>query len=105
MNSRRFSFGVSRPIDYCGRGYLGGFPPVEDGPDGRLRKLNQPFRGRVLVLERSTLICCASVLSNGGGEWIVRGLSPNYRYMVIGTDAAGTVNSAIQDWVQPYVEA
>lgn len=104
MNASKFSMKVSKPIDYCGSGLIGGFPPIDDGPDGRLRRLNQPFRGRVLVLERSSLICCASVLSDANGQWIVKGLSPRYRYLVIGMDSTGTVNSAIQDWVKPFVE-
>ncbi len=104
INAMGFSMAVSRPVDFCGRGIVGGFPPDAEGLDGRLRKLNQPFRGRVLIIERSTLTCCASVMSDENGQWLVTGLSPSYRYMVIGVDATGAVNSAIQDWVQPYVE-
>lgn len=105
MNALGITSRMSIPIDFCGRGVIGGLPPDEDGVDGRLRRLNQPFRGQVLVLERSTLICCAHVRSDSAGQWLVSGLSPNYRYMVIGIDARGEVNSAIQDWVQPYVES
>lgn len=105
MNARGFGFSVSKPTDYCGRGMIGGLPPVEDGPDGRLRKLNQPFRGRVLVFERTTFICCASVLTDSNGQWRVDGLSTRHRFMVIGVDPTGAVNSALQDWVQPFVES
>lgn len=105
MNAQGFFMRVSRPPEFCGRGIIGGLPPDQTGSDGRLRKMNQPFRGRVLVLERSTLVCCAQVLSSGAGEWLVSGLSPNHRYMVVGIDATGEVNSAIQDWVQPYAES
>ena len=89
----------------CGRGIIGGMGPDADGLDGRLRKLNQPFRGRILVIERKTLVCCAAVTSDANGQWLVTGLSPEFRFMVIGIDATGEVNSAIQDWVQPYVES
>lgn len=105
MNALGLTMVVSRPVDVCGRGIIGGMGPDADGVDGRLRKLNQPFRGRVLVIERSTLVCCASVMSDANGQWLVTGLSPDCRFMVIGVDTTGGVNSAIQDWVQPYVES
>ncbi len=44
-------------------------------------------------------------MSDANGQWLVTGLSPDCRFMVIGVDTAGGVNSAIQDWVQPYVES
>ena len=72
MNARKFKLSVSKPVDYCGPGLIGGLPPVEGGPDGRLRKLNQPFRGKVIVLERTTFTCCASVLTDADGQWLVK---------------------------------
>ncbi len=83
---------------------MGGQPAIGDGPDGLLRRMNVPFQGRVLILERSTMTMVASTLSAPDGSWQVRGLSPSFKYMVIGVDGLATVNAAIQDWVVPYIE-
>lgn len=103
MNAQGFYLGSCPSVLYAGKGMIGGQPPIGDGPDGRYKHLNEPRRGRVVVLERSTFNVIASVLSDNNGVWIVRGLSPDYRYMVIGVDGSGKVNAAIQDWVTPYV--
>lgn len=103
MNAVGLGFGTSASVGFAGRGFIGGQPPVDEGPDGRYKQLNQPRRGRVYVLERSSFSVVASVLSDANGVWVVRGLSTDYRYMVIGVDGAGSVNAAIQDWVAPYV--
>lgn len=103
MNAQGFRLGVSRSTAFAGVGMVGGLPAVDDGPDGLLRRMNVPFRGRVFVLERSTMNVVASTLSAPNGQWRIGGLSPAFKYMVIGVDGAGTVNAAIQDWVTPYV--
>jgi len=103
VNAQGFKLGSARSTAFAGTAMVGGLPAVDDGPDGLLRRMNVPFQGRVFVLERSTMNVVASTLSAPNGQWRIGGLSPAFKYMVIGVDGAGTVNAAIQDWVTPYV--
>lgn len=93
----------SKAAPYSGKGYLGGDLPSgeEDAPDGRARILNVPSRVRITVLERGTLQLVGATVSDADGTWRVSGLSPDYVYMVIGSDERGLQNGAIQDWVRP----
>ncbi len=93
---------------WAGRAYLAGEAPKTSDPqepDGRFRILNRPAQGRVVVLERGSGVCVASVLSKPDGTWRVDRLSADYRYTVIGFDDSGGQNAAIQDWIAPATEA
>ncbi|HCT26866.1 MAG TPA: hypothetical protein DIW85_11705 [Stenotrophomonas sp.] len=86
-----------------GDGYLGGNPPVGDD-DGRSKIMNVPRRVRVQVFamyDAVHFVYLGSVLSGHDGTWRLEGIDRSLRYRVIGTDLAGTVNSAIQDWITP----
>lgn len=88
-----------------GNGYLAGEAPAApsdpSSPDGRFRILNVPARGRVLVFERGTTVCVASVLTAPDGTWRVPYLDTSMPFTVIGYDDTGAQNAAIQDWVYP----
>lgn len=88
---------------YGGDGYLGGNPPRGE-EDGRAKIRNVPRRVLVQVYLMNGPVdirYVASVLSGNDGVWRLEGIRRSGRYRVIGTDLAGEVNSAIQDWVQP----
>ncbi|WWW33863.1 hypothetical protein V8017_11625 [Stenotrophomonas rhizophila] len=92
---------------WAGKGYLAGDAPVgsdPDAPDGRFKILNQPSVGRIVVLERTSMIVVAMARSTPAGIWRVRGLNPSMRYMVLGIDDRGLQNAAVQDWVLPAIE-
>ena len=88
-----------------GNGYLAGEAPAAPSdpasPDGRFRILNVPSRGRVMVFERGTTVCVASVLTAADGTWRVPNLDTSLPFTVIGYDDSGAQNAAIQDWVYP----
>jgi len=91
---------------WAGPGYLAGEAPKTNDPsepDGRFRILNQPARGRVMVLERGSGLCVASTMSKDDGTWRVDRLNPAIRFTVIGFDDRGLQNAAIQDWIAPAV--
>ena len=91
---------------YFGAGIFAGRAPdpeVPDSPDGRFRKLNQPARGRIVLLDRGSLRIVASTLSEEDGTWSIERLNESLFYMVLGLDDSGQQNAAIQDWVKPYV--
>lgn len=103
----RFGMRTSTRQLFAGPGFLAGEGPAGTDPDeidGRFRILNQPARGRIHVLERSTGICIASTMSNSDGTWRIDRLDPNLPMTVIGYDDTGMQNAAIQDWVLPAVE-
>ena len=86
-----------------GDGYLGGNPPSGDD-DGRAKILNVPKRVLVQVYtmhDAVNVIYLGSVISGQDGTWRLAGIDRSKRYRVIGVDLAGTVNSAIQDWIAP----
>ncbi|WP_416057735.1 hypothetical protein [Stenotrophomonas maltophilia] len=86
-----------------GDGYLGGNPPSGDD-DGRAKILNEPKRVLVQVYtmhDAAHLVYVGSVLSGHDGTWRLSGIDRSKRYRVIGVDLAGSVNSAIQDWIVP----
>lgn len=92
---------------WAGRAHLAGEAPKTSDPqepDGRFRILNQPAQGRVLVLERGSGICVASVLSKPDGTWRVDRLNAAHRYTVVGFDDTGGQNAAIQDWIAAATE-
>lgn len=93
----------SRSDRWRGVGYLAGSTPVGED-DGRAKIINVPSRVRIQVRERRTMLCVWSGLSKTDGTWHAGYLSPDFRYVVIGFDDRGLVNSAIQDWLTPYVE-
>lgn len=89
---------------YGGNGYLAGSAPPDPNPDdldGRAKVNNVPGRVQICVYDRSTMFCIASTFSADDGTWWIGYLNPNAYYTVIGFDRLGTVNAAIQDWVQP----
>lgn len=95
-----------RSARWNGRGYLAGTAPAApapDEPDGRLKMMNVPARGRIAIFERSTLTPIEETLSRPDGTWRVGGLDPSIEFFVIGFDDRGLVNAAIQDWVRPFV--
>lgn len=86
-----------------GNGFLGGNPPSGDD-DGRAKILNVPKRVLVQVYtmhDAVNVVYLGSVLSGQDGTWRLAGIDRSKRYRVIGVDLAGTVNSAIQDWIAP----
>lgn len=92
---------------YAGKGFLAGQAPASADPDevdGRFRILNQPAQGRILVFDRGTTNCIASLLSKPDGTWRLDRLDPSLTLTVIGCDDSGQQNAAIQDWVRPAVE-
>jgi len=98
---------VSTAQAYAGRGFLAGQAPSGTDPDevdGRFRILNQPAQGRILVFDRGTTNCIASLLSKADGTWRLNRLDPNVILTVVGYDDSGQQNAAIQDWVRPAVE-
>lgn len=104
---RRFGALVSPRQAYAGKGYLAGEGPASQDPDevdGRFRILNQPAQGRILVFDRGTTNCIASLLSKPDGTWRLDRLNPDLILTVIGYDDSGQQNAAIQDWVRPAVE-
>ncbi|MGV4799034.1 hypothetical protein ACSMEB_08060 [Stenotrophomonas maltophilia] len=89
---------------WAGPGYLAGEAPKTNDPaepDGRLRILNQPAQGRIMVFERGSGLCVASTMSRADGTWRVDRLHPAFRFTVIGFDDLGRQNAAIQDWIAP----
>lgn len=87
-----------------GAGYFAGLAPDPGDPDsldGRFRKLNQPSAGRIVVLERRSLLPVAHTLSAADGTWRIDWLNPALQFVVLGFDDRGTVNAAVQDWVSP----
>lgn len=98
---------VSSAQAYAGRGFLAGKAPSSSEPgevDGRFRILNQPAQGRIVVFDRGTTNCIASVFSKPDGTWRVDRLHPDLLLTVIGYDDSGKQNAAVQDWVRPAVE-
>lgn len=90
--------------EFTGDGYLAGQLPPDSNPDeldGRTKILNVPARVRVVVLDRRTLRCVASVLSASDGTWVVTRLNRTRPYMIVGYLGGATVNAAIQDSVTP----
>lgn len=85
------------------RGYLAGEAPSIEEPDidGRLRIMNQPAVGRILVLDRISMTPVAMTRSLPDGTWRVNGLDLGRKYLVIGLDDRGLQNAAIQDWITP----
>lgn len=86
-----------------GDGYLGGNPPSGED-DGRAKIVNVPSRVRVqiyIMYDAVNIVYMGSTLSGHDGVWRFDGIDRTQRYRVIGTDMAGTVNSAIQDWITP----
>ncbi|MBH1779514.1 hypothetical protein I5W36_23240 [Stenotrophomonas maltophilia] len=86
-----------------GDGFLGGNAP-EGEDDGRAKIMNVPSRVYIQVYamqDAVTFQYLASVLSGPDGVWRLQGIDRTVKYRVIGTDVAGRVNSAIQDWVVP----
>lgn len=105
--SADMTMGAAPSRAWAGVGFFAGLAPdpLDPGsPDGRFRILNEPSRGRITVHERGSLVCVAETLSAPDGTWEVRGLNPNFSYVVIGWDETGFQNAAIQDWVKPAVE-
>ena len=89
---------------YYGRGYFSGLAPDPtdpDGVDGRFRKLNEPARGRIVLIERSSMRIVATTLSAPDGTWEIGGIAADRYYMVLGFDDTGAQNAAVQDWVKP----
>lgn len=89
---------------WAGPGYLAGEAPKTSDPaepDGRLRILNQPAQGRIMVFERGGGVCVASTMSRPDGTWRVDRLHPAFRFTVVGFDDLGRQNAAIQDWIAP----
>jgi hypothetical protein len=98
---------VSTAQAYAGKGFLAGEGPSASEPDavdGRFRILNQPAQGRILVFDRGTTNCIASVLSKPDGTWRLDRLDPALVLTVVGYDDSGRQNAAVQDWVRPAVE-
>ncbi len=98
---RLFDF---RHVAFRGDGMVAGLAPDPGDPvgvDGRLRKVNVPTRGRVVLYERSSMRAVESVLSAADGTWQITNLRRDIPYVVIGFDDAGAQNAAIQDWVVP----
>jgi len=85
------------------RGFLAGEAPTVEQPDvdGRLRIMNQPSVGRIMVLDRITMSPVALTRSLPDGTWRVEGLDMGRKYLVIGLDDRGLQNAAIQDWISP----
>lgn len=95
---------VSIGSRWAGRGYLAGSAPVSSDPDaldGRLRILNQPSIGRIMILDRRTFDVVAVTRSREDGTWRVDRLMLNMTFLVVGVDDRGNVNAAVQDWVAP----
>lgn len=89
---------------WAGSGYLAGSAPVSsdpDAPDGRLRILNQPAIGRIMILDRRTFDVVATTRSKADGTWRVDRLTLDMKFLVVGVDDRGNVNAAVQDWVAP----
>lgn len=98
------TFRISKGSRWAGRGYLAGTAPISsdpDAPDGRLRILNQPAIGRIMVLDRRTFEIVASTRSRADGTWRVNRLRMDMKFLVVGVDDLGNVNAAVQDWVSP----
>lgn len=85
---------------YGGHGWLGGSLPSGEH-DGRAKIMNVPSRVQITVLEPVTYALVARTVSRPDGTWRVLYLDPERRFVVIGADWSMSVNSAIQDWVQP----
>ena len=97
-----FGFFRSKRASFRGPGYMAGEAPESGEPDaldGRFKILNVPSRGRVVVMERSTLTVVDATLSKSDGTWRIDGLSTTLAYTVIGFDDRGLQNAAIQDWI------
>lgn len=95
---------VSIASRWAGRGYLAGKAPITNdpgAPDGRLRILNQPSVGRIMVLDRRSFDVVALTRSRPDGTWRVERLSLDMTFLVVGLDDRGGVNAAVQDWVTP----
>lgn len=89
---------------WAGLGFLAGSAPVSsdpDAPDGRLRILNQPAIGRIMVLDRRTFEVIATTRSRPDGTWRVDRIMLGMQLLVVGLDDRGNVNAAVQDWVVP----
>lgn len=89
---------------WAGRGFLAGSAPVSSDPDaldGRLRILNQPSIGRIMILDRRTFDVVAVTRSRADGTWRVDRLMLDMKFLVVGVDDRGNVNAAVQDWVAP----
>lgn len=89
---------------WAGLGYLAGSAPVSsdpEAPDGRLRILNQPAIGRIMVLDRRTFEVIAATRSRPDGTWRVDRIMLGMQLLVVGLDDRGNVNAAVQDWVVP----
>lgn len=87
-----------------GAGFFAGLAPDPLDPDlidGRFRILNVPTQGKVVVLERGSLLPVASTLSATDGTWHIGWLDPGRDFIVIGFDESGAQNAAVQDWVRP----
>lgn len=85
---------------FGGAGWLGGSMPAGDD-DGRAKVMNTPSRVQITVLEPITHEVVARTVSRPDGTWSIWYLDPLRRFTVIGSDWNISVNSAIQDWVQP----
>lgn len=91
-----------RSVEWLGDGFVAGEAPADaESPDGRFRILNVPSRGRIVVLDRSSLSVVAATLSAADGTWRIAGLDRTRRYVVAGFDDRGTTNMASQDWIEP----
>lgn len=84
-----------------GLGRLGGALPAGD-EDGRAKIMNVPARVQITVMEALSDVVVARTVSRENGTWEVSYLDPTRLFTVIGRDYTRTVNSAIQDWVQPH---
>lgn len=89
---------------WAGVGYLAGTAPASDtpdAPDGRLRIMNHPAIGRLMILDRRTFDVVATTRSRRDGTWRVDRLALDMKFLVVGVDDRGNVNAAVQDWVAP----
>lgn len=85
---------------FGGKGRLAGdFRSQQE--DGRAKILNIPSRIQITVLVPFTFEVVARTVSRTNGSWQVLFLDTERRFTVIGSDLELSVNSAIQDWVQP----
>jgi hypothetical protein len=92
---------------FRGLGFFAGLAPTSSNPndpasiDGRFRIRNVPSQGRIVVLERDSLLPVASTLSALDGTWRINWLDPAKTFLVIGFDDRRQENAAIQDFAQP----
>ena len=88
---------VSVPVrlGFSGRGFIAG------QGDGLVTVAGSPASRPVFVLDKQTLIPLVSSVSGNDGTYMMRGINPNRKVIVLAFDTTGQFNAVIRDNITP----